>query len=227
MSNSPAPASARRLLTAVLTTATLLGLASIVLATAALTYEPSKKENGGKGNPLKPASLTSRNGTPLQESEVFGGNNFTSRGREYQILAKDTRTNCAEAGDGTGLSQALAQHDCTQVIRATVKSADGLWALTIGVADLADSAGATAVDESITDARQARFTIMNPSGIDLNDGRRIFVQHRTEGHYVLYGAIASLGNSPVDGSTPGLTQALDDGEAYLDEALRLHALGRG
>lgn len=179
---------------------------------------------------LEPVSLDSRNSDrkAITIAELFGAETIASRSREYELLGTDSTQDCSSVADGDRLQAALESADCTDVARGTVRSADGQWALTIGVANLRDAAASRAVNSALADPKAGRFPIMNADDLNLQEkGRKVLVEHDTEGHYVLFLAITPVKKRTFADNDAGAIRALQDCQAYLGERLALHALTGG
>lgn len=127
---------------------------------------------------------------PVTAKEAFG----TVAG--YQVLKSENLSDCHAAVTGD-LAKLLDAHQCEQVVRATLMRDDGAFALTAGVVNLADTAGAQAVRTGVEEDA-GDFTTLHDGGRSAVLGRSAtVVGYNTYGHYLLYAVIA-----PTDGTKP-------------------------
>lgn len=173
-------------------TGTWLVLADDDLAEAPGSSEPTDASAG----PPPPAT---RDDSPALTTEELFDSGVV--GSEYDVLGSEELEDCAAAVT-EDLADVVADGDCSQVVRATVASADGEYAATVGVANLADDTAAMTVREAI-ESGEGGFTAfrVDDAGRELGLSPTI-LGYNTYGHYVLYAVIGR-----VDGDTPSSDDA--------------------
>jgi hypothetical protein len=130
--------------------------------------------------------VRNRGRASLTAGEVFGSDRVTVQGREYRLVYTDSTTDCASGARGATAAE-LRRSGCTQLIRALAVDGSGRLAVTVGVANLPDAAGA----RRVVAAAQGRggFTAMW-NGRDRRDRRGGGDDYRetgATGRFVVYG----------------------------------------
>jgi hypothetical protein len=150
------------------------------------TPPPRATETPGAARPTvsRPADpVRTRDRAPLTTREVFGSDRITVQGREYRIVYTDGSADCAAGARGETAAE-LRRSGCTQLIRALAVDRAGRVAVTVGVANLPDAAGAGRV---VAAARgRGGFTAMW-NGRDRRGGGDGYRETGTAGRFVVYG----------------------------------------
>jgi hypothetical protein len=147
-------------------------------ATPTVTNSPSRPP-GGLGN------SRATDPRPLTLSEIFRHHRFTVGGKRYAITAARTDRSCGRTVNGARLVTALRRGSCTQVLRATFASGDGLLIGTVGVANLRSAAGAKAASRVWSD-KDAWVQPVPGAGITKKIGTGSALgTFRYKGHYLL------------------------------------------
>jgi hypothetical protein len=179
---------------------------------------------GTKISGVKTLDITTRDvdPAPLTEREVFPAAQITAGSATYQVL-KTQATDCQTAATDD-LAKLLSQLGCTQVVRGTLKSADGQFLITAGIFNLKDEASANQAYESIKpalDAQKGRFT-----GLPAGDGTEAIVRAPTtlgwhpRGHFLAYCIVARADNKPIAADDAASKQVISDlVEAHLRDSV--------
>ncbi|SCE78241.1 hypothetical protein GA0074695_1075 [Micromonospora viridifaciens] len=126
----------------------------------------------------------------LTVKEVFPGRSLAvSNGGSYRVLKAEASSNCAVAATGE-IADLLTRLGCNQVVRATLRSADGDYLLTAGLFNLTDEASAQRARDRIRqmlDERQGRLQGMT-AGDDTEAVAEAAarVGWQVRGHYIAY-----------------------------------------
>jgi hypothetical protein len=158
---------------------------------------------------------------PLTVQEVFPDPRQVTTPATYQIAMTHTDRDCATATTGA-LGALLADHGCSQVVRAALTAPYGDYQVTTGLFNLADAAGATALDgqlRQLVETGDGSFAAMatGEPGADPTVPPASQVGWRSRGHYLLYCVITRPGGAVVPNDDPNagrITADLVDG--YLD-----------
>jgi hypothetical protein len=151
---------------------------------------------------------------PLTMRDVFPDRRVAGA---YRITTTHLDSDCGTAATGA-LDGLLADHGCTQVVRAAMTAPYGDYEVTAGVFDLADAAGAAEVDarlRHLVETADGNFAPLPAGGPDT-----LQVGWRTHGHHLLYCVITRSDGRLVTGGDPyagRITADLVDG--YLADAL--------
>jgi hypothetical protein len=140
---------------------------------------------------------------PLTEAEVFAGATVPGSLNEppYTVLKTQASADCAVAATDQ-LGALMKQLGCSQVVRGTLKSPDGLYLITAGIFNLQQESGATQAHENIKptiDAQKGRFT-----GLVAGAGTEVIVRAPTilgwqaRGHFLAYCVIARADGKAFD-----------------------------
>jgi len=165
---------------------------------------------------------------PLTAAEVFPGPHVVAgpSGAVYRVLQVQVLDRCGEAAEGE-LARLLDGAGCSQVVRATVRSADGGYVATAGLFNLADEAGAHRVHAGVrpmVDAGTGRFRGMpagagtTPLGHD-----RTQVGWHVRGHFLAYAVIARTDGTEIWADDPDARRVLTD---LIETHLRTRVLDR-
>ncbi len=190
---------------------------AVVLAVCSFgTYQMFQDEKKGSNVTAKPSGpqfvdrdISSRtvDPAPLTVQEVFPLDQVGGVTGIYTVLKKDLSPDCRTAATGD-LGALLVQGGCTQVVRATLRSANGQYLVTAGIFNLKDEASANTANTSVKplfDAQKGQFSGM--LGSDNNDAIVRAPSHLlwfARGHFVAYCRIVLAS---------GATIAADDAEA--------------
>ena len=165
----------------------------------------------------KPRDISSRavDAAPLTEAEVFPKPTVPPG---YQLL-KTQAGDCAPAAVGEP-TKVLATAGCTQLVRATLVSADKVFVVTAGLLNLATQGSAQQANDALgtaVGAQKGRFT-----GFDAGGPSAVFAKAATQlgwdarGHFLGYCVVARVDGKPLDGTDPAAKKVIDDlVEKYL------------
>lgn len=153
--------------------------------TAATSPKPSPRD----------ISSQQKDPAPLTEKEVFPAATIVVDPNRppYQVVKTQLLGDCKTAATDQ-LVKVLANADCTQVVRATMKSPTGGFIVTAGVFNLRDENAASQVHDAVkptVDAQKGRFI-----GFAAGNGTDVIVRSATElgwdtrGHFLMYCVIA-------------------------------------
>ncbi|MEV0646592.1 hypothetical protein AB0I28_15140 [Phytomonospora sp. NPDC050363] len=160
--------------------------------TAGATAPPA----GGEEQAADPLDARATDPAPVTVTELFAQTGVIAASGTYETVKAEALANCAAAATGK-LAELLDRHECSQVVRATLLSPDGSFALTAGVVNLVDAESAQAVRTGVEEDA-GDFTILHGGGDTAVLGRTATVLgYNTYGHFLLYVVIA-----PTDGSRP-------------------------
>lgn len=122
--------------------------------------------------------------TPLTLSQLFPAQ-FTVSGVSYVRTVQAGSTNCASAVFGKRLQAAVRKYGCTQIMRASYLDSQQKLMGTIGVVNLADSAGSDKVGE-VTGSSQfiAQLTAASGPTHSLTKGTGL-EEAEIKGHYLI------------------------------------------
>ena len=202
-------------------------LAGCAAGTFVLLREGDVTEDGTAGAPVAPVSptadpLNSRasDPEPVTVGELFADTGVVAASGTYQTVKAEAKDDCAGAATGK-LAKLLDLHECSQVVRATLLSPDGAFALTAGVVNLADAESAQAVRTGVEEDA-GDFTTLHGDGKTAVLGRTATVLgYNTYGHYLLYVVIAPTDGTRPDQSDPVYASIVGEiVETHLAEALR-------
>ncbi|MEV4533580.1 hypothetical protein AB0J82_07095 [Asanoa sp. NPDC049518] len=171
--------------------------------------------------------LTSRadDPRPLSANEVFPGEVVVA-GARYRVLRVQTLERCAVAADGEVVAL-LEAAGCNQVVRATLRSPDGDYAVTAGLLNLADADGAETVRAGIKDllddesGRLRGLLAGSGTGGLARDTAQLGWHAR--GHFLAYAVIARTDGGKIYPDDPAARQVLSD---LIEQHLRTRVLDR-
>jgi len=197
------------------------GLAAlIVLAlTGMISFFIVAEERRGRAaeastTPVGPGQLDSRSAdpAPLTLEEVFPDPaQVRPAGRPaYRITISHIDSECRIAATGS-LGVLLEESGCTQVVRASMAAPYGDYQVTAGLFNLADAAGAAAVDERVrrlVETGDGGFAAMaaGEPGAGPADALVSQVGWHSDGHYLLYCVITRPGGRVVSNDDPYAAQ---------------------
>ncbi|MER7458079.1 hypothetical protein [Micromonospora sp. NPDC126480] len=187
------------------------------------TEQPAAADRGGP----EPSDLDSRDTdqAPLTAKEVFPGRQVVvSDGQPaYQVLKTHSSGSCAVAATGE-VADLLVRLGCNQVIRATLRTADGDHLVTTGLFNLTDRASAERARDRIRqmlDERQGRFR-----GLAAGDDTEAIttaparVGWQVRGHYLAYALVTRAdGESIRSGDTTVREILFDMIELHLNQGV--------
>jgi hypothetical protein len=145
----------------------------------------------------------------------------------YRITMTHIDSDCRIAAYGT-LGGLLADHGCSQVVRASLTAPYGDYQVTTGLFNLADAAGATALDDQLrhlVETGDGSFAAMatGEPGADPTVPPASQVGWRSRGHYLLYCVITRPGGAVVPNDDPNAGRITAD---LVDDYLDAGVLGR-
>ncbi|MFE9954524.1 hypothetical protein [Micromonospora sp. NPDC005299] len=161
----------------------------------------------------------------LTAKEVFPGQQLvvTDGQPAYRVLKTHSSGSCAVAATGE-IADLLVRLGCNQVVRATLRSADGDHLLTAGLFNLTDVASAQRARDRIRpmlDERQGRFRGMAASedtGVVATAAARVGWQVR--GHYLAYCVVTRADGERISsGDTKAGEILYDMIEVYLNRGV--------
>ena len=202
-------------------------LAGCAAGTFFLLREDGVTEEGTAGAPTAPVSpesdpLESRttDPDPVTVGELFADTGVVAASGTYQTVKAESKDVCMGAATGK-LARLLDQNECSQVVRATLLSPDGAFALTAGVVNLVDAESAQAVRSGVEEDA-GDFTTLHGDGQTAALGRTATVLgYNTYGHYLLYVVIAPTDGTRPDQGDPVYASIVGEiVETHLAEALR-------
>jgi hypothetical protein len=171
------------------------------------------EDKGGNAAPKDPAvqprDITSRDvdPDPLTEAEVFPLEAIAGQtGNQYAILKKEAKADCALAATDD-LVKLLADNGCSQVVRGTMKSSDGVYFITAGIFNLKDEPAAINAHENIENtvkAQKGRFTgLLAGAGTEVLVRAPMVLGWHARGHYLAYCVIARVDGQGFDAASQG------------------------
>ncbi|MET8909863.1 hypothetical protein [Micromonospora sp. NPDC004551] len=216
--------------------AVLMLLALTGLAVAALLEDRTATPQAGQqsGQPAAEQSaaadgkdLDSRDTdqAALTAKEVFPGQQLVVADGQpaYRVLKTQSSASCAVAATGE-IADLLVRLGCNQVVRATMRSADGDHLLTAGLFNLTDVASAQRARDRIRpmlDERQGRFRGMaasNDTEVVATAAARVGWQVR--GHYLAYCVVTRADGERISsGDTKARDILYDLIEVYLNRGV--------
>jgi hypothetical protein len=184
--------------------------------------ELTGSKNGGSSNanatnaPPAPRDIRSRevDPEPLTEAEVFPADSVAgAAGATYQVLKKEAVTDCPKAATDD-LANLLVTGGCSQVVRGTMKSADGAYLITAGVFNLTDETAAFNTHENINAivaAQKGRFTgLLAGAGTEVLVRAPMILGWHARGHYLAYCVIARADGQGFEQDDKAYTQIQAD-----------------
>jgi len=180
----------------------------------------SKGGNGSNANasnaPAPPRDISSRqvDPDPLTEAEVFPADAVSgANGATYQLLKKEAVADCTKAATDD-LAKLLVDNGCNQVVRGTLKSADGTYLITAGIFNLTDEASALKTHENINAtvaAQKGRFTgLLAGAGTEVLVRAPMILGWHARGHYLAYCVIARADGQGFEQGDKAYTQIQAD-----------------
>ncbi|HEY8451964.1 MAG: hypothetical protein FWJ70_16350 [Micromonosporaceae bacterium] len=151
--------------------------------------------NEPSGAPMRDISSREGDPEPLTVDEVFPSEQIVINADEnpYEVLGTEATEDCSVAV-ADALSDLLAELDCTQVVRATLRSPNGEYLVTTGIFNLATRDQAVRAYEEIppiVDEQTGRFV-----GLLAGEGTEPIMISETRlgwdyrGHYLMYAVVA-------------------------------------
>ncbi len=204
-------------ITAVAVVVAVLVLGGYLMLTGSAA-PPAPSDTGPKQRDI---STRQADPTPLTEAELFPQQTVTvtDGGRGYPVVKTQAVADCKGVAVGD-LAKVLDGLGCTQVIRATMTSADKAYVLTAGVVNLPTEDDAEklsdAVQTTVADqkGRFAGFSAGGPTDIFAKAATQVGWDVR--GHYLAYGVVARVDGKPIDAGDQTVRQMIDDlVEKYL------------
>jgi hypothetical protein len=185
----------------------------------------SKGGNGSNANasdaPAPPRDISSRqvDPEPLTEAEVFPADAVSgANGATYQ-LAQEGSVDRLHQGGHRRPRQAAHDNGCNQVVRGTLKSADGAYLITAGVFNLTDEAARSRRTRTSTrrsPRRRAGSPVCSPgAGTEVLVRAPMILGWHARGHYLAYCVIARADGQGFEQGDKAYTQIQAD---ILDHA---------
>ncbi|MER7331271.1 MULTISPECIES: hypothetical protein [unclassified Micromonospora] len=167
------------------------------------TDQPQVAESAGAEAEAHDLDSRDTDQTPLTAKELFPGTQLVVADGQpaYRVLKTHSSASCAVAATGE-VADLLVRLGCNQVVRATLRTADGDHLVTAGLFNLTDRASAERARDRIRqmlDERQGRFRGMaadNDTQAMATAPARVGWQVR--GHYLAYAVVVR-----ADGETIG------------------------
>jgi hypothetical protein len=203
-----------------------------------------KKGSDGAGGPtvhditsrtIDPAPLTVAEVFPAATINLTGGDGGASTApsssgsaaasgavQPYQVV-KAEAGECKTAAVGD-LATLLEGGGCSQVVRATLLTADQQYVVTTGLFNLKDEATTKQVKEGVKDivnATKGRFSgFMAGGATDVIGRAKTQLAWDSRGHFLIYCVIARVDAAEPDARSPVVTQMVTDlVESYLNETV--------
>ena len=212
--------------------ATIAGIALLATCAAGTffllrdgTHTPNEADAAGNAPaPAQPGPdpLDSRatDPEPLTRAELFPETGVVTGTGTYEVVKTEALDKCAAAATGE-LAKLLTQRVCTQVVRATLISPDGAYAVTAGAANLLDAEGAQAVRAGIEKDAGDFTTLPGDDRTAALGQKSTVLGYNTYGHYLLYVVMAPTGRKATDQGDPAYQAIVGDiVETHLAQALR-------
>ncbi|WBB66397.1 hypothetical protein [Micromonospora sp. WMMD812] len=205
---------------AVLVLLALCGLAAAaLLADRTPQPQPTPSYQAGANPSAEPDQhpLDSRDTdqAPLTAKELFAGKELVATEGQpaYQVLKTQSSGSCAVAATDE-VADLLVRLGCNQVVRATLRSADGTHLVTTGLFNLTDRASAERARDRIRqllDERQGRFRGMaagqDSEAIATAPAR---VGWQVRGHYLAYAVVARTDGETIRSGDTAVREILFD-----------------
>jgi hypothetical protein len=229
---------------AVLAAVTLLAVCGVGFYVTFLGPKPGA--DGANGASVHDISNQTIDPAPLTVAEVFPattinvaavGDDATSAppanpsastsgapaGVQPYTVVKAEATECKNAVVGD-LATLLTAAGCSQVVRATLTTADQQYVVTTGLFNLRDEAAAKEARDgvkTIVNATKGRFTGFMAGGVTDVIGRaKTQLAWDVRGHFMIYCVIARADSGEPDAKNPTVTQMVTDlVETYLNETV--------
>jgi hypothetical protein len=185
---------------------------------AQASARPSAVPRDISSREVDPAPLTEQEVFPQQTTLTVAGND-----QPYQILKTQATTDC-RIGAADDLGNLLVQLGCSQVVRGTLKSADGKYVMTAGIFNLKDEASAAQADQAIkptVDAQKGRFTpLLAGTATDALVRAPSHLAWFVRGHFLAYALIARADSTAIAADDPApATIATDLVETHLRDTV--------
>jgi hypothetical protein len=166
--------------------------------------------------PPPPRDISSRqvDPDPLTDVEVFPADTISgANGAAYTLLKKEAVDDCTKAATDD-LVTLLTTNGCSQVVRGTLKSADGTYLITAGVFNLNDEQSALNAHENINAtvaAQKGRFTgLLAGAGTEVLVRAPMILGWHARGHFLAYCVIARADGQGFDQADKTYTQIQAD-----------------
>jgi len=192
-------------------------------------------ESAGAPPSASPVAISSRlaDPRPLSLTEIYPDSEIKlSAGAEpYRLSMTHIDTDCDIATTGT-LGQILAEHGCTQVVRAEMIAPYGGYGVTAGIFNLADECGAAQVGGQLSGLVRSgggTFGTMAAGSMPGSDPQaepQSQVGWRERGHYLVFCVITRPDGNPVGADDQYARQITTDllGTYLSEEKLGARAL---
>lgn len=157
---------------------------------------------------------------PLTPAEVFPGTAVTATtgGQAYRLVKSQQAADCGTAVVGD-ISSLLSAAGCTQVVRATLLSADQTYVITAGIFNLRDADGAKQAADGIQvslSATRGRFTGYPVGGIsDVIQRAPTQLGWDVQGHFLVYAVVAKADGTQIADAASVRPTIQDLVEKYL------------
>jgi hypothetical protein len=225
------PQRTAQFLTKSLATLIVLGVTGMIAFLIVADERRGVPAEASTNSAAEPVGLDSRaaDPTPLTLGEVFPDEQAVHPAgtSAYRIAMTHIDSDCTIATYGT-LGGLLADHGCSQVVRASLQAPYGDYQVTAGLFNLADAAGASAVDgqlRGLVETGDGSFAAMatGEPGTDPATPPASQVGWHSRGHYLLYCVITRPGGAVVPNDDPNAARITAD---LVDGYLATTVLGR-
>jgi hypothetical protein len=128
------------------------------------------------------------------------------------VVKTEATADCKAAAVGD-LPAVLASQGCTQVVRATLTSADKAFVVTVGLLNLRDQAGATAAEEAVKSSvtgGKGRFTGLATGGpSDVIGKVATQLGWDSRGHFLAYAVVARADGTTIAAGDATVTKVIN------------------
>jgi hypothetical protein len=187
----------------------------VIVGVGAFSFVHRGNAAAGQSSPPKhDISSQAVDPAPLTEAEVFPGPvvGASQTDAGYQVVKTEATADCKAAAVGD-LPAMLAGQGCTQVVRATLTSADKAFVVTIGLINLRNQAGATAAEEAVkasVTGGKGRFTGLATGGpADVIGKVATQLGWDSRGHFLAYAVVARADGTTIAAGDATATKIID------------------
>lgn len=169
---------------------------------------------GPSAPPKRDISSQAVDPAPLTVAEVFPGPTVGATGTNagYQVVKTELSADCKVVAVGD-LVTTFASDGCTQVVRATLTSADKAFVITTGLLNLRDQAGAASAEDAVkasVGSGKGRFNGLAGGGTtDVITKVATQLGWDSRGHFLAYAVIARADGSTIATNDPTATRIIN------------------